>query len=188
MRLHDYQGRRLYLTEDERDRFKNQAEKENGETRTFCHTLLYTGCRPSEALALIPDRFDYSNGAIVFQSLKKRRPDVFRSVPVPPVLFDTLGLVFKLKGKRQKENLPLWTFSRTTAYRKVIEVMKKAEIEGVQATPKGLRHGFGIACVMNNIPLNIIQKWMGHASMSTTAIYANATGDEERQLASKMWG
>ena len=38
-----------------------------------------------------------------------------------------------------------------------------------------------------HIPLNMLQKWMGHADMKTTAIYANAVDEEEAGLAAKMW-
>lgn len=31
------------------------------------------------------------------------------------------------------------------------------------------------------------QKWAGHSSLSTTAIYANAQGAEERSLAERLW-
>jgi hypothetical protein len=37
-------------------------------------------------------------------------------------------------------------------------------------------------------PLNMVQKWMGHARISTTAIYADASGDEEAAFAQKFWG
>ncbi|MDP0500866.1 MAG: site-specific integrase [Verrucomicrobiota bacterium JB022] len=80
-----------------------------------------------------------------------------------------------------------WSFSRTTAYRLVKEVMRQAKIAGPQACPKGLRHGFGIACVEAGVPLPIISTWMGHASVKTTGIYLNATGAEERRLASRLW-
>jgi site-specific recombinase XerD len=33
----------------------------------------------------------------------------------------------------------------------------------------------------------MLQKWMGHADIRTTAIYANAVGAEELELAGKMW-
>jgi integrase len=33
----------------------------------------------------------------------------------------------------------------------------------------------------------MLQKWMGHANMQITAIYANALGEEERAIAAKMW-
>jgi len=41
--------------------------------------------------------------------------------------------------------------------------------------------------VTSKVPLNMTQKWLGHARLSTTAIYADAVGAEERQLAQRMW-
>jgi integrase/recombinase XerD len=53
--------------------------------------------------------------------------------------------------------------------------------------PKGLRHGFGVNAIQCGVPLNLLARWMGHANMKTTAIYADATGPEERQIAARMW-
>ena len=33
----------------------------------------------------------------------------------------------------------------------------------------------------------MVQKWMRRADISTTAIYANAVGREELELAGRMW-
>jgi len=64
--------------------------------------------------------------------------------------------------------------------------MSEANIEGAQATPKGLQYGFGIYAIADcKIPLNMVQKWLGHAEIKTTAIYANAIGKEERDIANK---
>jgi hypothetical protein len=30
-------------------------------------------------------------------------------------------------------------------------------------------------------------KWLGHAQLTTTAIYANAVGEEEQSIAARMW-
>ena len=49
--------------------------------------------------------------------------------------------------------------------------------------PKGLRHGFGVAAVSAGSPLNLVQKWLGHAQLTTTAIYADAVGEEEQSIA-----
>ena len=65
--------------------------------------------------------------------------------------------------------------------------MEAADLHGPHATPKGLRHGFGIQAVSAGIPLNLVQKWLGHAQLSTTAIYADAVGEEEQSIASRMW-
>jgi site-specific recombinase XerD len=66
-------------------------------------------------------------------------------------------------------------------------VMRAAGIRGGQASPKGLRHGFGVAAVQARIPLNLVQRWLGHAQLSTTAIDAEAIGPEEQEIAARMW-
>ena len=60
-------------------------------------------------------------------------------------------------------------------------------LDGPHASPKGLRHGFGVAAVSAGIPLNLVQKWLGHAQLTTTAIYADAVGEEEQSIAARMW-
>jgi integrase len=191
MRLYDAQGRRKYLTADERARFLAAAEDATRETRTFCLVLAHTGCRISEALELTPERVDLANGTIVFESLKKRRTGRYRAVPVPPAVLDAVDLVHDLKARQKRANARrsrLWAWSRTTAWRRVAAVMRNARLSGPHATPKGLRHGFGVAAVNAGIPLNMVQKWLGHAQLSTTAIYADAVGAEEKAIASRMWG
>ena len=65
--------------------------------------------------------------------------------------------------------------------------MRAAEVSGPAATPKGLRHSFGVVAVAAAIPLMMIQKWMGHSSLLTTAIYLDVSGTEERRIAFRMW-
>jgi integrase len=185
MRLYDTQGQRLYLTGSERDDFRDAAEQAPREVRTYCHTLLYTGCRPSEALALTTSRVDFQAQAITFESRKKRRPGIYRAIPAPAALLDALDLVHGIRDRKTRSRL--WTWSLRTAYTRVIEVMEAAGIAGPQATPKGLRHGFGVACIEKGIPLNLVQRWLGHAQLATTAIYADAMGEEERGIAARLW-
>jgi integrase len=52
---------------------------------------------------------------------------------------------------------------------------------------EGLRHSFGIHAIRFGVPLNLVQRWLGHASMTTTAIYFDALGEEEREIAARMW-
>src|SRR5918992_1100798 len=140
MQLYDRHGHRLYLTSSERDAFRKAAEKALREVRTYCHTLLYTGCRPSEALALTADRVDFQAQAVTFESRKKRRPGIYRAVPVPAALLDALDLVHGIRDRKTRAHL--WTWSLKTAYTRVIEVMETAGIAGPQASPKGFRDGF----------------------------------------------
>jgi integrase len=73
------------------------------------------------------------------------------------------------------------------AWRYLHAVMGQAGLSGAQASAKGLRHGFGVAAVSAGISLNLVQKWLGRASLTTTAIYANAVGAEEKDFAKRMW-
>ena len=84
MQLYDRTGQRKYLTPEEQRVFLNAAEYSPREVQTFCGTLVYTGCRISEALRLTAARIDASSGLLIFETLKKRRKGVFRAVPVPP--------------------------------------------------------------------------------------------------------
>lgn len=188
--IFDQYGKRKYLVAEERKRFVEQAKQADHETRTFCFLLYYTGMRISEGLNILVPHIDYDNKAITIESLKKRKKGIYRQVPVPNSFLDELNLIHnlkkrqRLKGERKKK---VWEWARNTAYLKVKGVMNKANIEGIQATSKGLRHGFAIHCLEKQIPLNMVSRWMGHSSMEITAIYANALGNEERVIASRLW-
>ena len=67
------------------------------------------------------------------------------------------------------------------------EIMVAAAITGGPAMPKGLRHGFGMNAFQSNVPPHLVQRWLGHASLKTTAIYADVIGPAERAFAERMW-
>jgi integrase/recombinase XerD len=37
------------------------------------------------------------------------------------------------------------------------------------------------------VPLHLIQRWLGHAQLSTTVLYLEAVDAEERNVARRMW-
>lgn len=191
MRLYDPAGNRLYLDAGERAAFLATAALQSPKRRLFAETLFYTGCRISEALELSPTRFELSDHRVILRSLKKRRTDVFRTVPVPARYLDSLELTFGIRQaqKRAKSrDARLWDWSRVHGWQVIKAIMDAADIpDGPHKTPKGLRHSYGINAISNGIPLNMLQKWLGHAQLSTTAIYANASGKEESAIAASMW-
>lgn len=184
--LYDESGNRKYLTIRERQRFIEAARLRSPDIEMFCLTLAYTGSRISEALALKASNVDAAAGIIVFESLKKRRKGVYRQVPVPQDLLQRLSASHDL-GQADPA-MKLWPWSRTTAWKYVKEVMREARIPLFCAMPKALRHAYGVAGVSEaRVPLNMMQKWLGHSRIETTAIYADAVGSEERAIASRMW-
>ena len=185
-------GQRKYLNAEELDRFIAAAKVQGRpEVRTLCLVLTHTGARISEALALTVDGVDMGRGTIVFKTLKQRQKTRYRAVPVPADTLDTLELVHGLrKAQRMKRHTggrKLWPWQRIQAYNHVKAVMKQADIKGPQATAKGLRHGFGVRASEKTRNPRLVMKWLGHRSLDTTIIYMDVIGEEEREVAAKMW-
>lgn len=167
------------------------AKCRESKVETFCLTLAYTGARISEVLALTSQRIDVSAQSIVIESLKKRARGIYRAIPVPTEFLARLEVVHALARSAHdplSRNERIWLWGRTTAWQRVKEVMAEAGIASTWAMPKALRHAFGVRGVAEvGVPLNMMQKWLGHARIETTAIYANAVGREERGIAARMW-
>ena len=175
-------GQRKYLTRTEGERFLAKATNQPRLNALFCLTLYYTGCRISEALNLRDCDLDPELKTVLIRSLKKRSQKAIRRVPLPTFLACEL-----LKVATSRDDQRLWPFSRSTGWRIVKGVMKDASISGIHATCKGLRHGFGVRGALGQIPLSLIQNWMGHADASTTSIYLAVRDEEERSLIEKTW-
>jgi len=177
-------GERKYLTRSEIQKFLASSKLFEAETQSFCWILAETGCRISELLEIKLASFDFEEGSLSIRCLKKRRKKVFRTIPLSPNLIKSVR-IWLATGVLAEERL--WPWSRMTAYRRVRDVMAAAGIHGAYATPRGLRHGFAVRAVQANVPLNMVQLWLGHADVKTTTIYTHVTGAEERELASRFW-
>ncbi len=190
--LFTFDGKRKYLNAEELDRFIEAAKvQERPEVRTLCLVLAYTGCRISEALALTVDSVDMGERTIIFKTLKQRHKTRYRAVPIPAGTLDALELVHGLRKaqrlKKRENEGKLWPWGRTQAWKHVKAVMREAGIEGPQATPKGLRHGFGARSTEKTRNPRLVMKWLGHRSLDKTIIYMDVIGEEERELAARIW-
>ena len=171
--------------------FIKAAARAEPATRLFCLVLGWSGARISEVLALTPAAIDIESRVANIKTLKRRKRGVVRQVPLPGDILRELNRVFKLRFLQrdpQFATVRLWTWSRTTAWRRVKKIMAAARITGTPAMPKGLRHGFGVNAFQSNVPPHLVQRWLGHASLRTTSIYGDVIGPEERAIAERMWG
>ena len=179
---YDGEGRRKYLSRIEGQKFLERAVQLPKLNALFCLTLYYTGCRISEALALRKYDLDSEMNVVRIKCLKKRGRIEIRRLPIPEFLVkELMTMATSTEGQR------LWLFSRTTGWRVIKSVKDQAGIFGIHATTKGLRHGFGVRGALEQIPLNLIQNWMGHSDASTTAIYLAVKDEEERELIGRTW-
>lgn len=187
MRLYSREYRRLYLNGSERTQFFETAQNTEPHIRYLCLILLFTGCRLSEVLNINTNDIQWHVGIIAIRSLKKRNQQHVREIAVPQQLLDEMHVALQVKTMTSNSQL-IFTQSRTTAWRQIKSVMCRCNIYGIHATPRGLRHSFGVHCAMNNVPMPLTQKWMGHSTLKVTAIYYQIVGPEERVMASRLWG
>jgi len=182
-------GGRKYLNHDERKRVLDACAMLETRLGLFILTLAWTGARISEILALTPRAIQVERSLLSIVTLKRRRWSV-REVPIPPELMQSLAQEFSLLIAQQDQehcNAPLWSMHRVTAWRLVKRVMADASVCGRAACPRGMRHGFGVGTLQAGVPITLLQRWMGHARLSTTAIYATVSGPEELAMARKFW-
>lgn len=180
-------GSRKYLNSFERRAFINYSETLSDKDAIFCRILCETGCRISEALNLTFSQIDLQNKSIRFETLKKRKVGVYRSVPISDSFIRKITRFCRTDGWPNGDNIKIWNMSRMTAYRLVVRVMNESGIYGRHAMPRGLRHGFAVAALEAGVPITLVQRWLGHANLKATAIYTEVVGVEERAIASRMW-
>ncbi len=180
---------RKYLNHAERQRVLTATDHLPMRPALFALTLAWSGARISEVLALTPCSFQIERSLIAIVTLKRRRWCV-REVPIPPALMQMLALEFGLAGAQGDQTVAgerLWMMSRTTAWRVVKRVMAHAGISGRGACARGLRHSFGVGTLQAGVPITLLQRWLGHARLSTTEIYTKVIGPEEIAFARLFW-
>ena len=190
MSLFGRTGSRKYLNAAERRRFIKAACRAPPPVRLFGLVLGWSGARISEVLALTPAAIDLESGVANIETLKRRKRGVIRQVPLPRDVLGELSRVFQIRQRQRDPEVatePIWRWSRTTAWRRIKELMAAAEVSGTPATPKGLRHSFGVNAFQVGVPPHLVQRWLGHASQRTTSIYGDVLGPEERTFAARMW-
>ena len=187
--LYAASGERKYLNRDERRRLLAQFETLSPEKCLFGLLLAWTGARVSEVLALTPNSFQVDAGIVTIKTLKQRAHCV-RELPIPPKLMQRLERFFGLRALQRGPlaSKRLWRFCRQTAWRFIKQTCVSVQIAGRRASPRGLRHAFGVRAMQRSVPMPLAQRWMGHARLTTTAIYMSVCGPDEVAFAEQFWG
>jgi site-specific recombinase XerD len=187
--LYSRAGARKYLNHHERRRALMAMQALRPDKALCALVLAWTGARISEVLTLTPASFQIERSVVALRTLKRRR-HIIREVPIPPELMAALDRHFHL-GDAQRDHARahrrLWLCHRATFWRSIKHAMTRAQIHGPAACPRGLRHSFGVGALQNGVPLHLLQRWLGHARISTTAIYTDVCGPEEQAFAAQFW-
>ncbi len=176
----------LRLTEAFRTRFERPAGKRYFRKARARHWVIflllrYTGARVSEVLAVDDQRdLDFREAMIRLPTLKRhRRKGVARQVPLPPLVFGEIGRVLAefpdLRGR-------LFACHRSAVFRYFKERAKEAGLDPKLAHPHVLRHTRAIELLRAGVPVTVVQEILGHASLTTTAVYLRFSGYEIKTI------
>jgi len=164
-----------YYTEEELKLFFNQ-EMDQAYRLAF-RGLLYTGMRIEELANIHWDDVDFEKRLITVRrkpGFKPKTQNSERSIPIAQPLYDDL-----IKAQKTKQSNTFVFTSVTGAKiseRTLLEVCKRiATVAGItgRAFLHKFRHTFATHLVRNRVPLERVQKLLGHASITETLIYAH---------------
>ena len=146
------QGRAL--TKEEETALIKHLQETNNPMRDYVYLYLSLGVRRSELLGIDGiDDVDRMNNVVHIKGTKTKGSDRY---------IQTLPEIVELIPARHKA----FTWSADKVNRKFKEICDTLGFEGL--TIHSLRHTFATRCIENGISEIVVQKWLGHASITMT--------------------
>lgn len=144
--------------------------------------LLHTGLRFEELASLTWDDIDLSRKLLHIRpkdNFRTKTDNSIRSIPMNEVMVD---LITKINYNRKSELHPFCSEHGKKILQKVLlriakRIGKKAKISGRIFLHKW-RHTFATHLVLNRVPIEVVQKLMGHSSIKETMVYAHVRSEE----------
>jgi len=195
----------IYITKEEVDRMlavlegeikkikeKGQKERLKSTRRKyiFIKSLFQTGARVSELLSLTPSMVNREERTIRIINLKRHKkrkrgrptredtPYQEKIIPINDSLRADISDYCLDYGI--KPDSKLFPFSRRYALKFIKEIGEKADIPSYKCHPHAFRHGFAVYCLLNGVPITVLQEWLGHSSIFNTTIYTKITQLDNR--------
>ena len=152
--------------------------------------LLRTGGRIDEVLQIRPSDINLSTNTIRLITLKQGKDkrtglakEKYRIIPMHPDLRD-IYMQYLLQSNIAKDSTdPLFPMKR-----QVVDLyLKKIQTKlGFKVHAHKFRHTFAVKAIMDNVPLNVLQQWIGHSSVFTTSIYTQITGMDTSEFMGRV--
>lgn len=152
--------------------------------------LLRTGGRIDEVLQVSPADVNLATNTIRMITLKQGRDrktgmprEKYRIIPMHSDLRDTYMQYLLERSIRQDSHDLLFPMKR-----QVVDLyLKKIQNDiGIRIHAHKFRHTFAVKAIMDNVPLNVLQQWMGHSSVFTTSIYTQITGMDTSEFMDRV--
>ena len=157
----------LQAIENRKDNWKGLIERD----RLIILTLAFTGIRASELVALRP--CDIAGDFIFVRHGKGSHP---RTIPLANTIRKPLSGYIRVN--KVKPTDPIFSIKRGRLYRVVKGYALQAGINDF--SPHSLRHYFATRLLEKGANIRAVQELLGHADISTTAIYLDVVPEHLR--------
>ena len=151
--------------------------------------LYRTGGRIDEVLLVKPSDVNLATNSIRMKTLKQGKDkngiqkQKYRVIPLHAELRDAYMQYLLDMNIPTKSEDPLFSMSR-----QVVDIYfkKMQEKLGFKIHAHKFRHTFAVKAIMDNVPLNVLQQWLGHSSVFTTSIYTQITGMDTSEFMGRV--
>jgi integrase/recombinase XerD len=162
--------------------------------KLFVRVAFESGGRVSELITIRRCDIDLPGRQIRLRTLKqrrdrrRRREELARWIPVSASLCADLA-DYMLKFQAVSETYFLFPFTRQGAFKLIRKAGKRAGLVargGREISPHILRHSFAKNCLNQGVPITVVQKLLGHASITSTMVYLKVDPAEARAFLSNV--
>ena len=152
--------------------------------------LYRTGGRIDEVLMVKPLNVNLTINTVELNTLKQgkdkntgKQKTKKRIIPLHIELRDAYMQYLLDMNISTKSEEPLFPMSR-----QVVDLyLKKMQDKlGFKIHAHKFRHTFAVKAIMDNVPLNVLQQWLGHSSVFTTSIYTQITGMDTSEFMGRV--
>jgi molybdate transport system regulatory protein len=145
--------------------------------------IRYTGARLNEVLSLDLSRdFDGNNNTIRFRKRPGGKDSNIREVRIPETIAADIGSITANADARWPGGY-VFRIDPAHVRRKFYEQAAVIGIHSSQGTPETIRKSRAVELMRNNMPLQVVQKIMGHSTPNLTASYVEFSDAEISQVA-----
>lgn len=141
--------------------------------RLLFEFYIYSGCRRSEALSLTWDDIDFVGKKIIIPGTKTEASE--RVLPMSKPLLEIMK-----KLSHTATTNKVFNYSPDYVSKQFKKYCPKHKLHD-------LRHTFATICLESGVSIRVVQKWLGHTSIDTTArIYTHVIDEFQRREADKI--
>jgi integrase/recombinase XerD len=164
-----------HVKKDEVDLARKAAKDDT--TRLLIDLLWVTGARISEALSVKVENVDFRGRHVAMPTLKRPGGVVmYRGIPLQADFLGELAVYLNNHHRTSQDRIIPWR--RTKAWEVISSVLLEVGVPRDRAFPHAFRHGHALFALSNGVPINVIQRTLGHSTILTTQTYVQATGQD----------